>query len=147
MPATKHGSHLQEQGQGKNGRNPEHPHLSLISRKPALFLFGTAGFTDFTCAIARLDNSSDEIFDRFQSRVKADVSGFGGKIDGRCDAGKLIERFFDPAAASGTSHSADLKLYRLREYVKPRLFYRADEVFGLCLARSRIPPELFRWRS
>src|SRR5690348_9879181 len=128
MPTTKHARHLQEQGQGKNGRNPEHPHLSLISRKPALFFLCTACFTDFTCAIARLDNSSDEIFDRFQSRVKADVSGFGGKIDGRCDAGKLIERFFDAAAASGASHSANLKLYRLRWYVKPRFFYRTDEV-------------------
>ena len=78
-----------------------------------------------------------------QSRVKADVSSFRGKIDGRNDAGKLIERFFDTAAASGTSHSADLQLYRLRRYVKPRFFYRADEVFGLCLGGVEFHPSFF----
>src|SRR5690348_8879622 len=143
MPATKHARHLQQQGQGKNGRNPEHPHLSLVSGKPAFFFLDTGCFADFICAIARLDNSSDEIFDCFKSRVKADVSSFRGKIDGRSDARKLIKSFFDAAAASSASHSANLKLYRLGGYVKPRLFYRADEVFGPCLGRVEFHASFF----
>ncbi len=105
-----HRGHLRDQWQRQRQRDPEALDFGAVARFLARLLLVARVGGGARRRKAGLDDGRDQLVDVRLRRIEADVGALGRQVDGRLDAGQLVELPLDARRAGGAGHAANGEL-------------------------------------